>query len=116
MPHNTSTVDSSCLAMPFLTALGCYISIKEYIYIYIIFNNKDIIQMHLGFNWFIYTQKTLAINASFVNSRQRLLVMLTFFCHQQSIPLIFQVISTYIGQLTDISAVISDINCGFEIF
>ena len=28
-------------------------------------NNKDIIQMHLGYNW-LTTQKTLPINASFV--------------------------------------------------
>ena len=31
-------------------------------------NNKDIIQMYLGYNWLI-TQKTLPINAFFVNSR-----------------------------------------------
>ena len=31
-------------------------------------NNKDIIQMYLGYNWLI-TQKTLPINAFFVNSK-----------------------------------------------
>ena len=32
-------------------------------------NNKDIIRMYLGYNWLI-TQKTLPINAFFVNSKQ----------------------------------------------
>ena len=32
-------------------------------------NNKNIIQMYLGYNWLI-TQKTLPINASFVHSKQ----------------------------------------------
>jgi len=40
-------------------------------------NNKDIIQMHLGYNWLI-TQKTLPINAFFVNSKQWLQVMFTY--------------------------------------
>ena len=40
---------------------------------------KDIkvIQMYLGYNWFI-TQKTLPINAFFVNSKQWLQVMFTY--------------------------------------
>ena len=45
-------------------------------------NNKDIIQMYLGYNLFI-SQKTAPINASFVKSKQWLLVMFTyqsFFC------------------------------------
>ena len=37
-------------------------------------NNKDIIRMYLGYNWLI-TQKTLPINAFFVNSKQWLQVM-----------------------------------------
>ena len=37
-------------------------------------NNKDIIQMYLGYDWLI-TQKTLPINAFFVNSKQPLQVM-----------------------------------------
>ena len=40
-------------------------------------NNKDIIQMYLGYNWLI-SQKTLPINASFVNSKQWLQVMFTY--------------------------------------
>ena len=32
-------------------------------------NNKDIIRMHLDYNWLI-TQKTLPINAFFVTSKQ----------------------------------------------
>ena len=32
-------------------------------------NNKDIIRMYLGYNWLI-TQKTLPINAFFVNSKK----------------------------------------------
>ena len=40
-------------------------------------NNKDIIRMYLGYNWLI-TQKTLPINAFFVNSKQWLQVMLTY--------------------------------------
>ena len=46
-------------------------------------NNKDIIRMYLGYNWLI-TQKTLPINAFFVNSKQWLQVMFTyqsFFCY-----------------------------------
>ena len=46
-------------------------------------NNKDIIRMYLGYNWLI-TQKTLPINAFFVNSKQWLQVMFTyqsFFSH-----------------------------------
>ena len=31
-------------------------------------NNKDIIQMHLGYNWLI-SQKTVPINASFVKQQ-----------------------------------------------
>ena len=45
-------------------------------------NNKDIIGMYLGYNLFI-SQKTAPINASFVKSKQWLLVMVTyqsFFC------------------------------------
>ena len=54
-------------------------------------NNKDIIRMYLGYNWLI-TQKTLPINAFFVNSKQWPQVMFTyqsFFWYQQYIPLIF---------------------------
>ena len=40
-------------------------------------NNKDIIRMYLGYNWLI-TQKTLPINAFFVNSKQWLQVMFTY--------------------------------------
>ena len=40
-------------------------------------NNKDIIRMYLGYNWLI-TQKTLRINAFFVNSKQWLQVMFTY--------------------------------------
>ena len=40
-------------------------------------NNKDIIPMYLGYNWLI-TQKTLPINAFFVNSKQWLQVMFTY--------------------------------------
>ena len=40
-------------------------------------NNKDIIWMYLGYNWLI-TQKTLPINAFFVNSKQWLQVMFTY--------------------------------------
>ena len=40
-------------------------------------NNKDIIGMYLGYNWLI-TQKTLPINAFFVNSKQWLQVMFTY--------------------------------------
>ena len=40
-------------------------------------NNKDIIRMNLGYNWLI-TQKTLPINAFFVNSKQWLQVMFTY--------------------------------------
>ena len=40
-------------------------------------NNKDIIRMYLGYNWLI-TQKTLSINAFFVNSNQWLQVMFTY--------------------------------------
>ena len=40
-------------------------------------NNKDIIRMYLGYNWLI-TQKSLPINAFFVNSKQRLQVMFTY--------------------------------------
>ena len=40
-------------------------------------NNKDIIRMYLGYNWLI-TQKTLSINAFFVNSKQWLQVMFTY--------------------------------------
>ena len=61
-------------------------------------NNQDIMRMYLGYNWLI-TQKTLPINAFFVNSKQWLQVMFTyqsFFWYKQSIPLIFsQVVSTY---------------------
>ena len=61
-----------------------------------IVNNKDIIRMYLGYNWLI-TQKTLPINAFFVNSMQWLQVMFTyqsFFCFY--ILMIFSlVISTY---------------------
>ena len=45
-------------------------------------NNKDIIRMYLGYNLFI-SQKTATIDASFVTSKQWLLVMFTyqsFFC------------------------------------
>ena len=56
-------------------------------------NNKDIIRMYL------ITQKTLPIDAFFVNSQQWLQAMLTyqsFFWYSQHIPLICsQVISTY---------------------
>ena len=41
-------------------------------------NNKDIIRMYLGYNWLI-TQKTLPINAFFVNSKQWLQVMFASF-------------------------------------
>ena len=62
-------------------------------------NNKDIIQMYLGYNWLI-TQKTLPINAFFVISKQWLQVMFTyqsfFVTNNLYIPLIFsQVISIY---------------------
>ena len=40
-------------------------------------NNKDIIRIYLGYNWLI-TQKTLPINAFFVNSKQWLQVMFTY--------------------------------------
>ena len=40
-------------------------------------NNKDIIGLYLGNNWLI-TQKTLPINAFFVNSKQWLQVMFTY--------------------------------------
>ena len=40
-------------------------------------NNKDIIQMYLGYNWLI-TQKALPINAFFVISKQWLQVMFTY--------------------------------------
>ena len=40
-------------------------------------NNKDIMRMYLGYNWLI-TQKTLPINAFFVNSKQWLQVMFTY--------------------------------------
>ena len=42
-------------------------------------NNKDIIRIHLGYNWLI-SQKTVPINAyaSFVNSKQWLLVVFTY--------------------------------------
>ena len=40
-------------------------------------NNKDIIRMYLGYNLFI-SQKTAPINASFVKSKQWLLVMFTY--------------------------------------
>ena len=40
-------------------------------------NNKDIIRMYLGYNWVII-QKTLPINAFFVNSKQWLQVMFTY--------------------------------------
>ena len=40
-------------------------------------NNKDIIRMYLGYNRLI-TQKTLPINAFFVNSKQWLQVMFTY--------------------------------------
>ena len=46
-------------------------------------NNKDIIQMYLGYNWLI-TQKTEPINAFFVTSKQWLQDTFTyksFFCH-----------------------------------
>ena len=54
-------------------------------------NNKDIIQMYLGYNLFI-SQKTAPINASFVKSKQWLLVMFTyqsFFCKIMCYPFIF---------------------------
>ena len=61
-------------------------------------NNKDIIRMYLGYNLFI-SQKTVPISASFVESKQWLLVMFTyqsFFCTMMCYPLIFLwVISTY---------------------
>ena len=66
-------------------------------------NNKDIIQMYLGYNLLI-SQKTAPTNASFVKSKQWLLVMFTyqsFFCTIMCYPFIFsKVISTYhpIGQ------------------
>ena len=40
-------------------------------------NNKDIIRMYLGYNWFI-TQKTLPISAFFATSKQWLQVMFTY--------------------------------------
>ena len=40
-------------------------------------NNKDTKRMYLGYNWLI-TQKTLPINAFFVNSKQWLQVMFTY--------------------------------------
>ena len=40
-------------------------------------NNKDIIRMYLDYNWLI-TQKTLPINAFFVNNKQWLQVMFTY--------------------------------------
>ena len=40
-------------------------------------NNKDIIRMYLDYNWLI-TQKTLPINAFFVNCKQWLQVMFTY--------------------------------------
>ena len=54
-------------------------------------NNKDIIRMYLGYNLFI-SQKTAPINASFVKSKQWLLVMFTyqsFFCTIMCYPFIF---------------------------
>ena len=54
-------------------------------------NNKDIIRMYLGYNLFI-SQKTALINASFVKSKQWLLVMFTyqsFFCTIMCNPFIF---------------------------
>ena len=54
-------------------------------------NNKDIIQMYLGYNWLI-TQKTLPINAFFRNSKLWLQVMFTyqsFFVVLTIYPLIF---------------------------
>ena len=54
-------------------------------------NNKDIIRMYLGYNLFI-SQKTAPINASFVESKQWLLVMFTyqsFFCTIMCYPFIF---------------------------
>ena len=40
-------------------------------------NSMDIIRMHLGYNW-LFTQKTLPINAFSVNSKQWLLVLFTY--------------------------------------
>ena len=40
-------------------------------------NNKDIIRMYLGYNLFT-SQKTAPINASFVESKQWLLIMFTY--------------------------------------
>ena len=60
-------------------------------------NNKDIIRMHLGYNWLI-SQKTVPINASFVNSKQWLLVVFTyqsFLCIINSIDDIF--LSFFLG-------------------
>ena len=61
-------------------------------------NNKDIIRMYLGYNLFI-SQKTAPINASFVKSKQWLLVMFTyqsFLLYIMCYPFIFSwVISTY---------------------
>ena len=61
-------------------------------------NNKDIIRMYLGYNLFI-SQKTAPINASFVKSKQWLLVMFTYQSFIRTImcyPFIFsRVISTY---------------------
>ena len=81
-------------------------------------NNKDILQMYLGYNWLI-TQKTLPINTFFVNSELWLQVMFTyqsFFVVLTIYPLIFsRVISTYYHPRTDIYLsvlwlVISDIS------
>ena len=60
-------------------------------------NNKDIIRMYLGYNLFI-SQNTAPINASFVESKQWLLVMFTyqsFFCTIMCYPFIFSWVTTY---------------------
>ena len=54
-------------------------------------NNKDIIQMYLGYNLFI-SQKTAPINAVFVKCMQWLLVIFTyqsFFCTTNVFPFHF---------------------------
>ena len=48
-------------------------------------NNKDIIQIYLGYNLFI-SQKTAPINASFVKSKQWLLIM------KFTVGLVFQIV------------------------
>ena len=51
-------------------------------------NNKDIMRMYLGYNWLI-TQKTLPINAFFVNSK----IMASGYVHLAKLLLVLKIYS-----------------------